>query len=81
LVRWLEKRHGNTFEGTSDEARLSAGHHRDDLAQWWPSNGRAFADAVTRAHELLKAVGITVSDRKSNGKRLKHFVLDPEEVM
>ena len=75
LVNWL--RHEGDWEGTAEGARTSAEHYGDE-SQWWPRNAKVFSDEVTRTLELLKAVGVTVTERRSHGVRLKRFTLTPE---
>lgn len=66
---------GGKFEGTAESARAAAGRHAAIEGQWWPKNAKAFSDQLARTAELLKAAGIDVSERRSNGRRLKSFVL------
>jgi hypothetical protein len=76
LLDWLTAC-GGTWEGTADQARKDAGRYQVDPGeQWWPRNGKTFSDEVTRTAELLRAVGITVTERRSNGRKLKRFTLD-----
>lgn len=72
LIEWLRARHG-TFEGTAEEARMTAQGFQPDSSQWWPRNAKVFSDEVTRTTELLKSAGVTVEDRRSHGRRLKRF--------
>lgn len=76
ILRWLRVSAEGTHEGTADDLRRDAEAYMVEPAeQWWPRNGKAFMDEVTRCTGLLRAVGVTVSERKSNGKRLKTFTL------
>lgn len=75
LLAWLRAA-GGKWEGTADDARKAAEQHQVDPAeQWWPTSARSFSDQVTNVSELLRAVGITVAFRRSNGKKLKVFTL------
>lgn len=76
LVRWLRDC-GGEWEGTAEEAVEQGGLWRDFSreASWWPKNGRSMSEQLNRCSELLVAVGITVTPRHSNGRRLKRFVL------
>lgn len=75
LVEWLRDCEGQTWEGTAEAARQGAGFFVYDPKQWWPRNAKSFSDQVTRTAELLRAVGVTVTDRRSDGKKLKCFTL------
>ncbi len=77
IYAWLSARDGEA-EGESEALRRDAEGFRD-LDQWWPRNGKAFMDEVTRTTGLLRAIGITVTERRSNGKRLKKFSLSDGE--
>lgn len=69
-------------EATANDLRMFAGHGVDIQEQWWPRNGKVFSDEITRTIELLRAAGVTVTDRKSDGRRLKKLTLtfDPGAV-
>ena len=85
LLRWLNAR-GGTWEGTAADALEDAEwFRRSQDAQgeahgWWPANGRTFTVTVTKLSELLRSVGITVTDRRSNGQKLKTFTLNVPPV-
>lgn len=73
ILAWLRDRDGH-FEGTAEEARFAAEFYTVH-GQWWPKNAKAFSDQVTRAAELLTAAGVEITERRSNGRRLKRFAL------
>lgn len=76
LVRWLRSCDGHEWEGTAEDAVRAGEEYRDfERDQYWPRGGRSMSEQLTKCSELLRAVGITVTARKSNGERLKHFVL------
>jgi hypothetical protein len=75
LRAWLSAQPGRVWEGTATDARRAAqGHQVAELA-WWPGNGKAFMDAATANLELLREVGVTVTERRSNGRKVKRFAL------
>ena len=76
LLAWLTKQKGLTWEGTATDARREAQYYQTDEGRWWPTNGKTFIDTVTSNLELLKEVGVTVTERKVRGARLKRFTLD-----
>jgi hypothetical protein len=76
LLAWLTREKGQTWEGTATDARRVAQYHQTDEGRWWPTNGKAFMDTVTANLELLYEVGVTVTERKVKGSRLKRFTLD-----
>lgn len=89
LVSWLAAEDGGAgdFEGTAEAIRKSAGEHLPDMwaggdGTWWPRNARSFTEHLTINHEVLRAVGVTVGRRKSNGIRLTrlHFTDSVESV-
>jgi hypothetical protein len=75
LLAWLRSCPDKTWEGTPDEAQQEGAVYADFEDAWWPRNGRALSEQLTKASELLHAVGVTVTDRRSNGQRLKKLVL------
>ncbi len=75
LLAWLGEEPGQEWEGTATEALHAAEWHHEDRG-WWPSNGKTFMDTVTASLELLQEVGVTVTERKVKGVRLKQFSLD-----
>ena len=79
LVRWLRSCPGGEWEGTAAEAILEGEKHRSPADEWWPDKPRSLTEQLNARSELLRAVGVTVTARPSNGRRLKHFVLvEPE---
>jgi hypothetical protein len=76
LVRWLREC-GGEWGGTAEEAQ-QAGISYVKAKDWWPTNGRSLSEQLNKCSELLRAVGLTVTERRSNGRRLKHFVLAEE---
>ncbi len=75
LVAWLRSCPGREWEGTAAEAVRAGAEHAHFEDAWWPRNGRSLSEQLTKCSELLRAVGVTVTPRRSNGERLKHFVL------
>lgn len=76
LVAMLRACPEHEWEGTADEAVQAGMFHAEG---WWPANGRSLSEQLTKCSELLRAVGISVTDRKSHGRRLKRLVLAPVE--
>jgi hypothetical protein len=74
LLEWLRNCEGQEWEGIAEEARQAAQLY-DTSDYTWPRSAKSFSDQVTRTVELLRAVGITVESRSSNGRKLKHFRL------
>lgn len=80
LVKWLRSCPEGEWEGTADAA-VTAGADYAEFAPgevWWPPNGRSLVRQLNKCSELLRAVGVTVTSRKSNNDRLKRFVLVEE---
>lgn len=75
LVEWLRSCEGQTWEGTAEEARQEAEFFKHDPKQWWPRNAKSFSDQMTQRAELLRALGVKMEDRRSDGKKLKRFTL------
>lgn len=73
IVAMLDETEDGEWEGTAEEGRGAADLHRYDQTAWWPDSARAFSDAVARVTELLSAVGVSVTRRRSNGVRLLVF--------
>ena len=74
LHAWLTAR-GGEAEGEAETLRQDAEQFHSAWEQWWPRNGKAFMDEVIRTTGLLRSLGISVTERRSNGKRLKKFTL------
>jgi hypothetical protein len=71
---WLHAEGSQYVEGTAEDIRKEASAYMvAPTEQWWPPNAKAFMDEVTRCAGLLRALGIEVTERKSNGKRMKRF--------
>jgi hypothetical protein len=77
LVAWLRDC-GGEWEGTADEAQQAAMVRAELDGAWWPRSGRSLSEQLNKCSELLRAVGVTVETRRSNGDRLKRFVLVEE---
>ncbi len=75
LVAWLRSYEPHVWEGTAEEAAECGRLHADFDGAWWPRNGRSLSEQLTKCSELLRAVGVTVTERRSNGKRLKKLAL------
>lgn len=79
LVAWLRSCEGQEWEGTAEDAQQAGALALDfadvEGATWWPKTGRTLSEQLTKASEILRAVGVTVDDRRSNGRRLKKLVL------
>jgi hypothetical protein len=78
LVEWLRSCEGQEWEGTADDAQQEAIYRADFDGKWWPKNGRVLSEQLNKCSELLRAVGVTVTERRSKKQRLKHFVLVEE---
>lgn len=78
LLEWLRHCDDGKWEGTAEQAvRAGGDYQRPD--GWWPDNGRSLTEQLNSRSELLRQVGITVTARKSNGKRMKCLTLVEEE--
>lgn len=77
ILHWLQDRKDHTFEGTPEQAfrAASAFSNVHEFDGYWPDSSRSFGRQVSRAEELLPAVGVTLTRRKSNGVRLLRFEL------
>ncbi len=77
LLGWLRSCPEREWEGTAEEAVKEGAPALDFVegATWWPRNGRSLSAELTKASELLRAVGVTVTERRSNGQKFKKLVL------
>ncbi len=78
IVEWLRTCEGHEWEGTAEDAQQEAIYRADFSGAWWPKNGRVLSEQLNKCSELLRAVGVTVTERRSKKQRLKHFVLVEE---
>ena len=93
VVKWLDaewasrcKQGKDVLAFTPTAAWDGAGVHRDrDAADhfgkgvsWWPNSAKTFSDAITRASEPLRALGIVVKRGRSHGERKIRFSRGPQ---
>lgn len=76
VAAWIASE-GGWFRGTVSEAWLASSDHRSaadsspwERDEWWPKSADAFSKSLDRCSETLRAVGVTVQRRRSNGRRL-----------
>jgi hypothetical protein len=73
VAAWL-RTVGLPWQGTPTQAHQAAAAYRQQVdlwsSAWWPRSAAAFSAALTKAAEPLRAVGITVTTRRSNGIKL-----------
>lgn len=76
VVAILRAREDGRWEGTSTQLLDRVAPLRPSDAAWWPSGARQLSDALRRAAEPLRHMGVIVEEpRRSHGKRLVTLTL------
>lgn len=78
----LAKRAGGSWEGTAATMLRAIDHDRpDDPRAPWPTSAKSLGAALRRGQETLRAAGLEISSRRSNGKSLFRLTLRDDAVI
>ncbi|WP_420451564.1 hypothetical protein [Ilumatobacter sp.] len=77
LVAWLRSCEGQEWEGTAAEAHRAGSDFEQyfEGEVWWPKNARGLSEQLNLCSELLREIGLSVTERRSNGRNLKKLIL------